>query len=178
MPEDTTMMGPVQMLVLGFDGDHFTGEILPELRRLKEADVIRMVDLLFVRKDDRGELDVMHVSDLSPEEATEFGATVGALIGLGADGLEGAEAGAALGAAALEDGHALGDEEVWHVADAIPPGTAAAIALIEHRWAIPLRDAVVRAGGAALADEWIHAADLVAAGMKVVAPAAPASVTP
>jgi uncharacterized membrane protein len=167
MGNDTTLLGPVQMLVLGFEGDHFTGEILPELRRLKDADVIRMIDLLFVRKDEQGELDVLHVSDLTPEEATEFGAIAGALIGLGADGEEGAVAGAELGAAALADGHAIGDEEVWHVEEAIPPGTAAAIALIEHRWAIPFRDAVVRAGGVALADEWIHASDLVAVGQRV-----------
>ena len=167
MGNDTTLLGPVQMLVLGFEGDHFTGEILPELRRLKDADVIRMIDLLFVRKDAQGELDVMHVSDLTPEEATEFGAIAGALIGLGADGEEGAVAGAELGAAALADGHAIGDEEVWHVEEAIPPGSAAAIALIEHRWAIPFRDAVVRAGGVALADEWIHASDLVAVGQRV-----------
>ena len=167
MGNDTTLLGPVQMLVLGFEGDHFTGEILPELRRLKDADVIRMIDLLFVRKDEQGELDVLHVSDLTPEEATEFGAIAGALIGLGADGEEGAVAGAELGAAALADGHAIGDEEVWHVEEAIPPGTAAAIALIEHRWAIPFRDAVVRAGGVALADEWIHASDLVAVGQQV-----------
>jgi uncharacterized membrane protein len=167
MGNDTTLLGPVQMLVLGFEGDHFTGEILPELRRLKDADVIRMIDLLFVRKDAQGELDVLHVSDLTPEEATEFGAIAGALIGLGADGEEGAVAGAELGAATLEDGHAIGDEEVWHVEEAIPPGTAAAIALIEHRWAIPFRDAVVRAGGVALADEWIHASDLVAVGQRV-----------
>ena len=172
MDKDTTITGPVQMLVLGFEGDRFTGEILPELRRLKDADVIRMIDLLFVRKDDRGEIDSLHVSDLTAEEALEFGALAGALIGLGAAGAEGLEAGAELGAAALADGHAIGDDEVWHVADAIPPGTAAAIALIEHRWAIPFRDAVVRAGGVALADEWIHAADLVAAGQAIGAGAA------
>ena len=172
MDKDTTNLGPVQMLVLGFEGDHFTGEILPELRRLKDADVIRMIDLLFVRKDATGDIVSLHVSDLSPEEALEFGALAGALIGLGAAGGEGLEAGAELGAAALEDGHAFSDDEVWHVADAIPPGTAAAIALIEHRWAIPFRDAVARAGGTALADEWIHAADLVAAGQAIGAAAA------
>jgi uncharacterized membrane protein len=169
MENDTTIMGPVQMLVLGFEGDHFTGEILPELDRLKDAELIRMIDLLFVRKDAAGELDVMHVSDLNADEALEFGALVGALIGLGTGTEEGVQAGAELGVDALADGHAIDDEEVWHVADAIPPGSAAAIALIEHRWAIPLRDAVVRAGGSALADEWIHAADLVAVGQRVAA---------
>jgi uncharacterized membrane protein len=172
MDKDATNMGPVQMHDLCFEGDRFTGEILPELRRLKDADVIRMIDLLFVRKDAQGEIDSMHVSDLTAEEALEFGALAGALIGLGAAGGEGLEAGAELGAAALADGHAIGDEEVWHVADAIPPNSAAAIALIEHRWAIPFRDAVVRAGGTALADEWIHAADLVAAGQAIGAGAA------
>ena len=58
-------MGPVQMLVLGFEGDHFTGEILPELRRLKDADVIRMIDMLFVRKDADGEVDAC-TSAISP----------------------------------------------------------------------------------------------------------------
>ncbi len=175
MDNDTTITGPVQMLVLGFEGDHFTGEILPELRRLKDADVVRLIDLLFVRKDAQGAFDSMHVSDLSPEEATEFGALAGALIGLGADGEEGFEAGAELGVAALEDGHAISDEEMWHVADAIPPGSAVAVALIEHLWAIPFRDAVVRAGGSALVDEWIHAADLVAAGREIGAGADPGS---
>jgi hypothetical protein len=95
----------------------------------------------------------------------EFGAYVGALIGLGAAGEEGAEAGALAGAEALADQQVFDDDQVWYVADAIPNGTAAGIALIEHRWAIPLRDAIARAGGIPLADEWIHATDLVAIGL-------------
>ena len=59
----------------------------------------------------------------------EFGAIVGALIGLGAEGEEGAEAGAQAGAEALEDGHVFDEDEVWYVTDSIPNGTAAAIAL-------------------------------------------------
>jgi hypothetical protein len=95
----------------------------------------------------------------------QFGAIVGGLIGLGAEGEEGIEAGAAAGAEALEGGHVFDEDEVWYVTDAIPNGSAAAVALIEHRWAIPLRDAIRRAGGVALADEWIHAKDLVAVGL-------------
>ena len=53
------------------------------------------------------------------------------------------------------------DEEVWYVDDAIPNGTAAAVALLEHRWAIPLREGIRSAGGFHLADAWIHPADLV-----------------
>ena len=94
----------------------------------------------------------------------EFGALAGALVGLGAAGEEGAEEGAVAGAVAMEDGKAFKDEDVWYVADAIPPGTSAGIALIEHRWAVPLREAIERAGGMPLADEWVHPSDLVAAG--------------
>jgi hypothetical protein len=57
------------------------------------------------------------------------------------------------------------DEEEWYIPDAIPEGSSAAIALIEHRWAIPLRDAILRAGGQAVADAWLHPRDLVAVGL-------------
>jgi hypothetical protein len=88
------------------------------------------------------------------------------LIGLGAAGEKGAYEGAVAGTAGLEDGHVFTDHEVWYLQDAIPNDTSGGIALIEHRWAIPLRDAIRRANGVALADEWIHPADLVAAGLK------------
>ena len=157
-------MGPVQLLVVGFEGGEFKGEILAELDRLRENDIVRLIDLAFVRKDADGNVEKMMRSDLSPEEAEEFGATVGALIGFGAAGEEGAELGAVEGAAALEDGHVF-DEEVWYVDDAIPNGTAAAVALLEHRWAIPLREGIRQAGGFHLADAWIHPADLVGIGI-------------
>jgi uncharacterized membrane protein len=158
--------GPVQMLVVGFEHGKFEGEILAELKRLRDLDIIRLVDLLFVTKGEDGEMAAAELSDLSQEESMEFGALAGALVGLGAGGEEGAEEGAVRGAAAMEDGRAFSEEEVWFVADAIPPGTSAGIALIEHRWAIPLREAIERAGGEPLADEWIHPTDLVAAGAE------------
>ena len=158
-------IGPVQMLVLGFTTDTFTGEILPELRRLKDLDVVRLLDLLVVRKDDAGEIEAQQVSDLDEREAKEFGALIGALVGFGKGDAEEVERAAHAGAAELEDGHLFDEESVWYLSDAIPPGAAAAVALIEHRWAIPLRDRVFEAGGFALADEWIHPADLVAVGV-------------
>jgi uncharacterized membrane protein len=153
------------MLIVGFDEPKFKGEVLEELKRLKDQDIIRLIDLAVVRKDDEGNIETLHTSDLSEDEAMEFGAYVGALIGLGAAGEEGAEAGAVAGAEALVDQQVFDDDQVWYVADAIPNGSAAGIALIEHRWAIPLRDAIVRAGGLPLADEWIHATDLIAIGL-------------
>ena len=158
--------GPVQMLVLSFDQNRFTGGILPELKRLKDERTVRLLDLLVVTKSEEGELRCLHVSDLGPDEAIEFGAIAGALIGCGASGAEGAAAGAVAGAAELGDGHRLDEADVWYVGDAVPNGTAAAIALLEHRWAIPLRDKVAEAGGQALADAWIHPADLLAVGAQ------------
>jgi uncharacterized membrane protein len=156
--------GPVQMLVVGFDTDEFTGKIREELERLKELDVVRVIDLLAVRKSEDGELEILQESDLTADEATEFGALIGALVGFGAGGEEEATIAAVAGAAELEDGHVFDDAEVWYLGDAIPPGSAAAIALLEHRWAIPLRDKIIEAGGVALADEWIHPRDLIAVG--------------
>ena len=158
-------LGPVQMLVVGFDNDNFTGEIRAELARLKESDIVRLIDLLLVRKNADGEIEAIQQSDLDQEEAERFGAIVGALVGFGEGGEEGAERGAIAGAAELEDGHVFDDDAVWYLGDAIPQGTAAAVALIEHRWAIPMRDMIAKAGGVTLADEWVHAADLMAVGL-------------
>jgi len=163
--------GPVQILVVGFKTDALSGKVLEELKRLREADIVRLVDLLVVAKDDEGDLAAVQASDLSQEEAMEFGALVGALIGLGTGDEETMEAAAVAGAAEMADQHLIGDAEVWYIADAIPAGTTAAVALLEHRWAIPFRDAIIDQGGIVLADEWIHAADLVAIGAVAAATA-------
>jgi len=167
--------GPVQMLVLEFDRTRFDGEVMPELERLKDQGIIRVIDLLFVAKPEGGELEVVQRSDLTKDDAMEFGAIVGALVGLGtgseAETIRAAEA----GAQEMEDGHLLGDSEVWYLADAIPEGSSAAVVLIEHQWAIPLRDKIVNAGGIALADEWIHPTDLIAIGSAASVPDATGS---
>ena len=156
-------VGPVQMLVLGFSEPEFTGKIAGELDKLREHEFVRIVDALVVQKDGDGQITALQVSDLSADEAMEMGAIAGALVGLGAGDIE---AGAAAGAAEGADGHLIPDEEAWFVADTIPNGSVAAILLLEHVWAIPFRDAIVDAGGIALADEWIHPADLVAVGLE------------
>jgi uncharacterized membrane protein len=157
-------IGPVQLLIVGFAGGEFKGEIASVLADLRERDVIRLIDMGVVRKDEDGLITMIEHSDLSQDETIEFGATVGALIGLGVAGEEGAEAGAIAGAEAALDGGMI-EDQVWYIADEIPEGTAAAIALIEHRWAIPLRSAIQNAGGFLVSDAWIHPADLVAIGL-------------
>jgi len=159
-------IGPVQLIVLGFDHPKFHGEIIAELERLRESDTVRVIDALAVYKDAEGELEVEHLSNLSQDEAIELGSKVGALIGLGIDGEEGFAAGAAAGAAAGEDGiEVFSEEDAWDVIEEIPNDSAAALVLIEHHWAIPLRDAVVRAGGFRISDGFISPLDLVEIGL-------------
>jgi hypothetical protein len=153
-------IGPVQLLVIGFEHGDFHSRIKAELDQLRESDTICLIDLLFIRKDADGSVERIHHSDLNMDESAEFGATVSALIGLGMRG----EEGATIGAEMAVEGEVL-PEGAWYVDDALPNDSAAAVALIEHRWATGLRDLIRDAGGFHLADAWIHPLDLVAIGL-------------
>ncbi len=156
------MIGPVQLLVVGFEQPDFHGEVLAHLQGLREHDVVRVIDILLVYKDADGELQTRQISDLSAQEAQELGAVAGALIGLGAA----AGGGDAEGAAALWSAETgLAEEDLVDVLAEIPPDTAVAIALLEHRWAIPLREAIIAAGGFPIIDTWVHPRDLVEIGL-------------
>jgi len=163
-------IGPVQLLVVAFDRPNFTGGILRELVRLRESDMIRLIDVLAVEKTENGDLTALQWSDLSIPEAQAMGAVVGALIGVGVAGEAGIEAGMRAGREAGASGHLIDDDEVWDLAESIPKGSAAAIALIEHVWAEPLRDAILSAGGTAVSDEWVHPLDLVDIGLMQAEP--------
>ncbi len=160
-------IGPVQLIVLGFNHPDFHGEVIAELERLRESGTVRVIDSIAVYKDADGELEVEHLSNLTEQEAVELGSKIGALIGLGIEGEEGAEAGAALGAeqAGAEGIHPFAGAEEWDVLAGIPNDSAAALILLEHHWAVPLRDAVFRAGGFRISDGFISPLDLVAIGM-------------
>ncbi|MCW0213340.1 MAG: hypothetical protein OJJ54_08270 [Pseudonocardia sp.] len=159
-------IGPVQLIVLGFPAPDFHGQIVAELERLRENDAVRVIDALAVHKGTDGEVEVTHLSNLSDEEAAELGSTVGALVGLGIEGEEGLLAGAVAGAEAVADGiHPFSDEDAWDVIDEIPDGSAAALVLLEHHWAVPLRDAVLSAGGVRIADGFISPLDLIGIGL-------------
>jgi uncharacterized membrane protein len=159
-------IGPVQLIALGFDHPEFHGEIIAELERLRESDTVRVIDSLAVYKDAGGEVEVEHLSNLSEEEARELGSKVGALIGLGIEGDKGFEAGAVAGAEAAEEGiQVFSEEEAWDVLEDIPNDSAAALLLLEHHWAVPLRNAIARAGGFRLGDGFISPLDLVEIGL-------------
>jgi hypothetical protein len=134
-------MGPVQMLVIGFEGGEFRGAIAAELERLREDDTIRVLDLVVVAKDADG-----NVSAAEGEE----GLAMRLLDVTDAD------------ISHLEEADAA---DLWEATEAIPPGGAAAVALIEHRWAIPLRDAIANAGGVPLADAWLAPEDIASLGL-------------
>ena len=166
-------IGPVQLIVLGFQHPEFHGEIIAELERLRESDTVRVIDALAVHKDAAGEIEVQHLSNLTKDEAIELGSKVGALIGLGIEGEEGMEAGALAGAEAGADGvQVFDDEDAWDVLEEIPNDSAAALLLIEHHWAVPLRDAVARAGGFRISDGFISPLDLVEIGLVTAEEAA------
>jgi hypothetical protein len=113
----------MQYLVVGFEGNRFTGEILPELRSLRERGIIRVVDLLFIQKDQQGNVTPRELSDLSAEEAKPYGPVAGDLLGL------------------------FTDEDVTVIASDIPPNSSVAIVLFENLWATKLRDVIVKANG-------------------------------
>jgi uncharacterized membrane protein len=155
-------IGPVQLIVLGFNHPNFHGEIIQELERLRDSDTVRVIDALAVHKDAEGESEVAHLSNLTKDEAIELGSKVGALIGLGIEGEEGLEAGAVAGAEAAADGvEVFSDEQAWDVLEDIPNDSAAALVLLEHHWAVPLRDAIARGGS----DGFISPLDLVGVGL-------------
>ena len=159
-------IGPVQLLVLGFSHPDFRGEIIAELEKLRESDTVRVIDALAVYKDAEGEIEVAHLSNLTADEAVEFGSKVGALIGLGIEGEEGMEEGAIAGAEAAADGiNVFSEEEAWDVLEDIPNDSAAALILLEHHWAVPLRNAIARAGGFRISDAFISPLDLIAVGL-------------
>ena len=159
-------IGPVQLIVLGFNHPDFHGEVIAELERLHENGMVRVNDSIAVYKDADGDLEVEHLSNLTEQEAIELGSKIGALIGLGIAGEEGMEAGAEAGAeqAAEEGINVFGGDE-WDVLEDIPNDSAAALILLEHHWAVPLRDAIARAGGFRVSDGFISPLDLVAIGL-------------
>ena len=167
-------IGPVQLIVLGFVKPDFKGEVIAELERLRKSDTVRVIDALAVYKHDDGQVETQRLSNLTDAEEAELGAKIGALIGLGMAGEEGFAKGAEAGAELAEsEGLEIfgDDDDAWDVLEEIPAGTAAALLLIEHHWAVPLRNAIAKAGGFRLADGFISPIDLIAIGLMTAAEA-------
>lgn len=140
-------LGPLQIMIVNFEHANFTGEIEAELERLTNAGILRVRDLLFVAKSEDGDIEVLRAG------ASHEGTLARTLLGI--DGDE-----------AVEE-EAEEDADVWFIADAIAPGGAAGIVLLEHVWAGPLRDAIFNAGGTGVIAEWVPAEQLEALGVAL-----------
>jgi uncharacterized membrane protein len=160
-------IGPIQIIAVGFADPKLDGSVLGALIDASDAGHIKVIDVLGVYKDVDGTILAAEASDLSEDEAMAYGAWVGALVGLGAGGVEGAEVGAIVGAVAAAENYEYGidEEQVLALADAIPAGGGAMLLAIEHTWAIPLRDAVAASGGMMLAQDFLSPLALVSLGV-------------
>ena len=160
-------IGPIQAFVIGFpDNDMFEGRIAEELGRLSDSGQIRIIDAVFVMREG-DDVAVLSVSDLDDDQRTELRAAVGALVGLGVAGGDGAAAGAELGASIDPDAPRAAEVVAAGLVDELPDGTSALVLAIEHLWAVPLRDAVRDAGGLVLAHRSLTVEDLVVLGMDL-----------
>jgi hypothetical protein len=160
-------IGPIQAFVVGFpENDLFEGRIAEELGRLRDIGQIRVVDAVFALRDG-DDVGVVSVSDLDDEQRSELRTVVGALVGLGVGGDEGAAAGAELGASMGPDAVTAAEAIAAGLIDDLPDGSSALVLVIEHLWAVPLRDAVRDAGGLVLAHRSLTPEDLIGLGLLI-----------
>lgn len=138
MSEDIDELGPVDWIVVEFPGSKFNGSIAPALTDLVDRDIVRVLDLLILRKDDQGSLEAFELSDL---DGTELGE---------------------LRSYETELAMLLSEEDVESVAAAVEPGSSAAVLVWENTWAAPFASAVRRSGGQLVASGRIPVQALLA----------------
>jgi hypothetical protein len=137
--------GPVQVVVVGFDQPSFSGEVVAEFARLRDAGIVRLVDMLVVSRTDE---DTFEALDLAEGLEADIGEVAASILGQ-------PENSAATDRQVAE----VDTASTWSLADAIPVGGTAAVALIEHTWAGPLSAAIQRAGGTLLEETWLARED-------------------
>jgi hypothetical protein len=129
-------LGPIEVIVLGFPGSRFTGEIRPRIMDLVERGIVSIVDALLIKKDQAGEVTFIEMAQQTGDPDMEAFASQVAGLDL------------------------LSAEDVDEFAAALEPGSSALAVVFEHTWILPVREAVVASGGVLLAD--IHVpADVV-----------------
>ncbi|MBT8240679.1 MAG: DUF1269 domain-containing protein [Acidimicrobiia bacterium] len=157
------MIGPVQFVAFEFDTlDRFEGRIIDKLDELIDVPAVRILDVLFVAKEDNGDLVALESSDLGAEEDDEFlGAVIGELMGFSfvgedPDGLS----------EDLDEASAIGiaPADIRRMGEDLAPGSALGLMLIEHRWATGLRDEIRNAGGTPVAQGFLTLEGLVMVG--------------
>ena len=124
-------LGPVEYMVIEFPGNQFKGEIVPALREVVYKGVIRIIDLVFMRKDAQGNVSVMELADLQKDAADAFAPL------------------------AREASTLFAEEDVQKVGEVMEMNSSVALLLFEHVWATRFRNAVLNANGRLLAGERI-----------------------
>lgn len=164
-------LGPVHLVVVGLRNEALKGQIARELHRASESGAIRVLDALAIQKTATGSVVSLGASDLTPDQRVVYGAVIGGLMGFGATGTEeGAETGAELGTVAFADRNfGLSESDIQSIADSLPTGMTALMVLFEHRWAVPLKEAIQDAGGVLVAQGIVRPEDLVAFGALLAA---------
>ncbi len=164
------MLGPVQLLAFRFDTlDHFQGDILERLEELAPVNAVRVLDALFVAKEDNGDLVALEVGDLGEEDGDDLlGVIIGELLGFSFEG-DDPEAPPSEITEASAIGVSVSD--IRSMARDLAPGTAAGLLLIEHHWAAGLRDAIYEAGGSLLLQGYLTLEGLAMVGAELTATA-------
>jgi hypothetical protein len=166
-------MGPLQYVFLGVRGQEQQDAVVRTLKSLSDRGAIRIVDVAYATKKDDGSLVPGTWTSLSDDERKKFGAIAGALIGFGYGGREGARIGAELGVERAETpfserefGESVQEirEELQDLAEDLPAGAGAAVALIEHQWMPQLRDDLRKQGVVVLGTGMIRPRSLVMLG--------------
>lgn len=162
-------VGPIQVIFFGFDRtDQFRGEVLEELSNLRGRGLIRLIDLFVALKDASGEIVAVELNDLTEDESVEFGQVVGKLLGV-SDVSAGELAASAIENILASASHSVGLDYhgIRKVVEELAPGKAFGVLMFEHTWAIPLRDAIRRAGGNPLAQGFLTPEALVMVGEEL-----------
>jgi hypothetical protein len=133
-------VGPVDIIVIGYPaGSPMTGEAADILVGLVDAGIVRILDALFVAKDEAGEVSGFEAQGLDDKNVGSFAVFDGASSGM------------------------LGDEDIASAGEVLEPGEAAVIIVYENRWAAPFAAAVIRNGGQLLASRHITVPEVIAA---------------
>ena len=156
------------MVMIQLDNERLTGQIAEEISKASEKEIIRILDLLAVRREPDGTFTTLEGTELSKREHKELGAIIGGLMGLGAGGELGAVEGASIGAERFaKNSFGLSKSDVRSMAQQIPAGKTLLMVLFEHRWALKLKQAANNANGVVLAEGIIRPEALVMAGARV-----------
>jgi len=151
------MPGPLQVIAVSFGpGADFEGRVLAEVDRLQGRGVLRLLDMLFIAKNEDGTIQRLVVGD-----DEDFGALLASIVPVDGSGLVGSPVG--------EGSSGFDPADAWALAESLLPGTALAFLLIEHGWAQPLFDAIAETGGALLGEGFLTSESGLLVGAEVAA---------